>query len=148
MSDTTLRARRDEWVAAGIFEELAQALIDAYDATIGLAPAEALVDDSLHKAPRGGEGTGRNPVDRGKTGWKWSMATDANGIPLGWVVDAANRNDSVLLEATLAAVEDRGVLEEIEALHLDRGYDNGPVRELAFGLGIKSLVIARVRPRE
>ncbi|HET6873245.1 MAG TPA: hypothetical protein VFH70_00605, partial [Acidimicrobiales bacterium] len=54
----------------------------------------------------------------------------------------------VLLEATLAAVEDQGVLEEIEALHLDRGYDNGPVRELAAGLGIKSLVIARVRPRE
>src|SRR5262245_58047527 len=36
VSDTTLRARRDEWVAAGVFDDLAAEAIDAYDRIIGL----------------------------------------------------------------------------------------------------------------
>ena len=69
-----------------------------YDRIIGLDLAEVAVDGSLHKAPCGGEGTGPNPTDRAKTGWKWSVATDTVGIPIGWVADGANRNDSILLE--------------------------------------------------
>ena len=33
----------------------------------GLDPADAMVDGSIHKAPAGGEGTGKSPVDRGKS---------------------------------------------------------------------------------
>src|SRR5665811_2305345 len=36
---------------------------------------------SLHKAPCGGEGTGPNPTDRAKIGWKWSIATDLLADP-------------------------------------------------------------------
>jgi hypothetical protein len=43
-------------------------------------------------------------------------------IPIGWVIDEANRNDSILAEPTVQAV-DRGLLLDIETLHLDRGYD-------------------------
>jgi Transposase DDE domain len=82
----------------------------------------------LHKSPCGGEGTGKNPTDRAKLGWKWSIATDKNGIPIGWVVDGANRNDSVLLEPTLDDVADRGLLGTIETLWLDRGYDSDATR--------------------
>jgi hypothetical protein len=67
----------------------------------------------LPKAPVGGEGTGPNPTDRGKTGWKWSLATDANGVPIGWVSDGANRNDCVMLPPTLDAVAERGLLVDI-----------------------------------
>jgi len=148
VSDTTLRARRDEWEQAGIFDQLAEAMLLAYDAQIGLEPAEALVDGSIHKAPCGGEGTGKSPVDRGRLGWKWSIATDANGIPMGWVVAAANSNDSVLLPATLEAVDDQGLLEEIETLHLDRGYDNGVVRRHVAEIGITQIVVPKVRPRD
>jgi len=147
VSDTTLRARRDEWVAAGVFDQLAEAMIAAYDTKVGLEPAEALVDASIHKAPCGGEDTGRSPVDRGKRGWKWSLATDRNGIPIGWVVAAANTNDSTLLPTTLDAVDDQGLLDEIETLHLDRGYDNGVVRRHAAELGITDIVVPKVRPR-
>jgi hypothetical protein len=73
--------------------EIALAL---YEARIGLEPADTAVDASVHKAPAGGEGTGKSPVDRGKLGWKWSLATDANGIPLGLVAGPANRHDMVL----------------------------------------------------
>ena len=46
-------------------------------------------------------------MDRGKLGWKWSIATDDTGIPIGWVVARANPNDCVLLPATLEAVDAR-----------------------------------------
>lgn len=120
VSDTTLRARRDDWVEAGVFAQLMEMVLAVYEAKIGLEPADAMVDASAHKAPAGGEGTGKSPVDRGKLGWKWSLATDRNGIPMGVVAAAGNRHDMVLLPATLEAVDDQGLLEEIETLHLDR----------------------------
>ena len=105
--------------------------LDAYDRIIGLDLSEVAIDGSLHKAPCGGEGTGKNPTDRAKLGWKWSVAADANGIPLGWAIDGANRNDVELLEPTLADVARVGLLGEIETLHLDRArlpQDPGPAR--------------------
>jgi len=147
VSDTTLRGRRDQWTEAGIFDQLAGAMLAAYQATVGLVAAEAMVDGSIHKAPCGGEGTGKSPVDRGKLGWKWSIATDENGIPMAWIAEAANRNDSMLLPRTLDQVADRGLLAEIETLHLDRGYDTNAVRHYVAALGIAKLECARQRRR-
>ena len=101
-----MRRRRDEWVAAGAFEHLVEEAIKAFDKMIGLDLSEVSVDGSLHKAPMGGEGTGPNPTDRGKTGWKWSVATDANGVPIGWVTEGANRHDSILLAPTLDDIDE------------------------------------------
>lgn len=144
-SETTLRRRRDEWVACGAFDRLVEEAILAFDKVIGLDLSEVSVDGSLHKAPAGGEGTGPNPTDRGKTGWKWSLATDANGVPIGWVTDGANRNDCVMLPSTLDAVAERGLLAEVETLHLDRGYDNGVVRSECVARGVTDFVIAERR---
>jgi transposase len=144
-SETTLRRRRDEWLAAGAFDRLVEEAIRAFDKVIGLDLSEVSVDGSLHKAPAGGEGTGPNPTDRGKTGWKWSLAADANGVPIGWVSDGANRNDCVMLPPTLDAVAERGLLVDIETLHLDRGYDNGVVRAECGSRGLTDLVIAERR---
>ena len=36
VSDTTLRARRDEWIDAGVFERLGQEALVGYDRIIGL----------------------------------------------------------------------------------------------------------------
>ena len=52
------------------------------------------------------------------------MATDTNGVPIGWVTEGANRNDSILLGPTLDDVKTRGLLADIETLWLDRGYDS------------------------
>ena len=145
VSDTTLRSRRDEWVKASVFDQLAEIILSFYEAKVGLEPAEAAVDGCLQKAPCGGEGTGKSPVDRGKLGWKWSIGTDRNGIPMGFVVAPANRNDSVLLPDTLEAIDDQGLLEEVEALHLDRGYDNSVVRRQVAAAGIGELVVSSVR---
>ena len=63
VSDTTLRGRRDEWIAAGVFDRLVTEARAAFDRIIGLDLTEVALDGSLHKAPYGGEGTGPNPTD-------------------------------------------------------------------------------------
>ena len=146
VSDTTLRSRRDEWVAAGVFDDLAEEAIRAYDRIVGLDLSDASVDGSQHKAPCGGEGTGKNPCDRAKSGWKWSLATDANGIPVGWATDGANRHDSILFEPTLDSAASRGLLFDVETLHLDRAYDSKAVRALCEAVGITDVICARKRP--
>jgi transposase len=145
--ETTLRRRRDEWVAAGAFQHLVEEAINAFDKVVGLDLSEVSVDGSLHKAPMGGEGTGPNPTDRGKTGWKWSVATDANGVPIGWVTEGANRNDSILLAPTLDDVKQRGLLTDVETLWLDRGYDSELTRTRLGERGITDAMIAKKRTR-
>jgi len=141
--ETTLRNRRTEWLAAGVFDKLLTEALAAYDRLIGLDLSEVAVDGSLHKAPCGGEGTGPNPTDRAKTGWKWSLATDRWGIPIGWVTAGANRNDSILLEPTLQAVAARGLLTEVHTLHLDRGYDSSLTLTRCAELGLTDIVCAK-----
>ena len=148
VSDTTARSRRDEWIDAGVFDAIAAEAIGGYDRVIGLDLSDASVDGSLHKAPAGGEGTGPNPTDRGKLGWKWSILCDLNGIPVGWTVDGANRNDSILLAPTLDNAAGRGLLAEIETLWLDRGYDSEITRQRLADRGISDAVIAKKRKRK
>lgn len=145
--ETTLRRRRDEWTNAGVFEQLRTEALAGYDRIIGIDLSEVAIDGSQHKAPFGGEGTGPNPTDRGKSGWKWSLATDRVGIPLAWAIDGANRNDMALLSPTLSELDSRGLIGEIETLHLDKGYDNGVTIALADKAGITDLVCAKRRRR-
>ena len=146
-SETTLRRRRDEWVALGACVHLVDEAIAGFDKVIGLDLSDVSVDGSLHKAPCGGEGTGPNPTDRGKTGWKWSVATDTNGVPIGWVSDGANRHDSILLAPTLDDIARRGLLCDIETIWLDRGYDSAITRSRLTEREIDDAVIAKKRKR-
>jgi transposase len=141
--ETTLRNRRTEWLNAGVFNKLVEESIAGYDRIIGLDLSEVAVDGSLHKAPCGGEGTGPNPTDRAKIGWKWSVATDLFGIPIGWVIDGANRNDSILLAPTLQTVAARGLLLDVETLHLDRGYDSLLTTQRCHAAGLNDIVCAK-----
>jgi transposase len=145
VSASTLRRRRDEWVTTGVFDRLVAEAIAAYDRICGLDLSEVAIDGSMHKAPCGGQGTGRNPTDRGKLGYKWSIFTEANGVPVGWATDGANRHDLILFEPTLAAVETRGLLLDVETIHLDRGYDTTTVRDTLAGYDIDDAIIARKR---
>lgn len=147
VSDTTARQRRSEWLAAGVFDAIAAEAISSYDRVIGLDLSDVAVDGSLHKSPCGGEGTGKNPTDRGKLGWKWSILTDRNGVPVGWAIDGANRNDSILLEPTLDDAAQRGLLADIETIWLDRGYDSGATRDRLAKRHLDDAVIAKKRKR-
>ncbi len=79
-SATTLRDRRDEWIALGAMDALQGMALEAYDRIVGLELPDVAVDCCITKAPCGGEKAGRSPVDRGKRGTKRSTAVDARGI--------------------------------------------------------------------
>jgi hypothetical protein len=111
-SATTLHRRRDEWIEAGVMEQLRGLALAAYDQAVGLRLSDVAVDCCVTKAPCGGEKAGRSPVDRGKRGIKRSMAVDADGIPLGTLTAPANRHDSPLLVETLEALRELGGLPE------------------------------------
>lgn len=145
VSDTTLRTRRDEWIAAGVFDQIHTEALAAFDKIIGLDLTEVSIDGSLHKAPCGGEGTGKNPTDRAKLGWKWSVGVDRHGVPIGWAIDGANRNDVKLLEPTLDSIAAHGLLIDVDTMHLDRGYDYPKIRRQLNAAGLDDLVIQRRR---
>jgi transposase len=141
-----LRDRRDQWLAAGVFETLWGHVLKAYDQIIGLTLQDVSVDGCITKAPGGGESTGKSPVDRGKRGVKASLAVDGRGVPVAFELAGANIVDRTLLGATLdrfdAALVDVKRPERM-ALHLDRGYDYAPTRALGCGRGFDVRVAER-----
>ena len=135
-SATTMRSRRDEWIAADCFEMLEQIVLEAYDRIVGLDLADVTVDGRITKAPCGGECAGKSPVDRGKQGIKWSLLTDGAGVPLGCEIAAANRHDSPLLRPTLERLARFGFrLPDDMTVHLDAGYDSNVTSDLLAELG-------------
>lgn len=136
VSATTLRTRRNEWIAAGVFVALEQGVLENFDRTIGLDLEHLTVDECCVKAPCGEENTGPNPTDRGKSGQKRSVFTHGNGLPTGVVLAGANRHNSPLLEPTLDCLGRFGFfLPERIRVDLDAGYDSGITRELLASKG-------------
>jgi putative transposase len=127
---TTAHDRFQEWTEAGVFEELWRRALLEYDEAVGLRWTWQSMDGAMTKAPLGGEATGPNPTDRAKRGVKRSLLTDGAGIPLGLAIGPANRNDHLLLEATL---DSRLLLpppKTSQHLCLDKGYDYPQVPEI------------------
>ena len=129
-SATTLRRRRDEWITAGVADQLRRAVLVAYDQLFGLELEHLAVDGCITKAPCGGQTAGPSPVDRRKQGLKRSTVTEAQGIPLGTVAAAANRRDDGLLAATLDTLAAVTGLPARPVVHLDAGYDWKPCRQV------------------
>ena len=145
-SATTLRRRRDEWIEAGVMDDLEEMARESYDRFIGLDMADVAVDCCVTKAPCGGEKAGRSPVDRGKQGIKRSVAVDAEGIPLGVVSAPANRHDSPLLGPTLDALEALRLPSEPASVHLDRGYDSSLTRQLLEDRDLVGVISEKGKP--
>ncbi|GAA2217004.1 hypothetical protein GCM10010429_47360 [Micromonospora olivasterospora] len=58
-SAATIRGRRDEWIRLGVFTQLKQIAVDAYDRLVGLVLNDIAVDGCITKAPGGGECAGQ-----------------------------------------------------------------------------------------
>ena len=101
--------------------------------------------------PRGGEKTGPNPTDRGKSGSKRHILVDRSGVPLVVRHSAANVHDSRMLETMLDAVSPlrrpRGrpgrPRKRPEKLHADKGYDFDHCREALRQRGIAPRIARR-----
>jgi transposase len=145
-SATTLRRRRDEWITAGVADQLRLAVLAAYDRLFGLELADLAVDGCTTKAPCGGQVAGPSPVDRRKQGLKRSVAVEAGGIPLAAVPAPANHRDDGLLAATLDALTTAVPLPERPRVHLDAGYDYQPCRQVLTRRGMVGQIAARGVP--
>jgi transposase len=60
-SATTLRRRRDEWISAGLAEQLRLLVLAADDRLVGLELEQLAVDRCATKAPCGGQVAGPSP---------------------------------------------------------------------------------------
>jgi len=103
-SGKTLHRYFQKWRRGGLFKKMWKAGLMEYDKVKGIDFEWQSVDGAMTKAPLGGEQTGNNPTDRGKSGTKRSLLVDGRGAPLGIVISGANRHDSPLLASTLASI--------------------------------------------
>ena len=110
-SGVTCWRRLREWHEAGVWSRLHQAVLDRLGRQGLLDWSRTALDSVSVRAKRGGELTGPNPTDRGKSGSKYHLLVDAAGLPIAVAVTGANTYDSMLVEPILdglPAVKGRG----------------------------------------
>jgi transposase len=136
------------WHRAGVWDRLHATLLAELNGADRIDWGRALIDASFAEAPEGGEDTGPNPTDRGKSGSKHHLMTDAQGIPLSATTTAANVNEVTQVFEVLAEMPPVGgkpgpKRRKPERLQGDRGYDSEPVRRGLRRSGITPLLAAR-----
>lgn len=136
VSDTTLRARRDEWIAAGVFDEIFNQAIAGYHKLIGFNLANIIIDGSDQLAPCGGIGAAQGFKTHGRLGWKWVIAVDDTGTPITFTIDAANRNDYPLMYTVLDQLADLDLARLIDTFHADRGFGYAQANDRVTAYGI------------
>jgi transposase len=146
----TCRAYLQAWHEAGVWLKLHALLLAELNGADQIDWERALIDASLCKAPEGGEDTGPNPTDRGKSGSKHHVLTDGQGIPLNATVTAANVNEvtevlHVLTDMPPVGGKPGPKREKPERLQGDTGYHSGPLRRLLRWLGITPVLAERGR---
>ena len=94
--------------------------------------------------------TGPNPpgyADRGKQGTKRSLLVDGRGVPLGVVVAGANRNDHLLVQATLDGSPETGPLPPAaveQGIWMDKGFDY----DVVYGIVRLNGYVPHIVPRD
>lgn len=144
----TCRHYLRRWHRAGVWLKLHAILLAELNGGDQIDWERALIDASYTKAPAGGEDTGPNPTDRGKSGSKHHVLTDAHGIPLNATTTAANVHDSTQALPVLVNLPPVGgkpgpKRQRPERLQGDRGYDSEPLRTVLRWLGITPVLAKR-----
>jgi transposase len=144
----TCRHYLQVWHQAGVWRQLHALLLAQLNEADQIDWERALIDASFAKAPEGGEDTGPNPTDRGKSGSKHHVLTDAQGIPLTATVTAANVNEvtqifQVLTDMPAVGGKPGPPRQKPHRLQGDRGYDSEPARQLLRWLGITPILPER-----
>lgn len=143
---STAHDRFQEWVKAGVFLKLWQVGLEQFDELRGINWDWLSMDGAITKAPLGGEKTGPNPTDRGKSGVKRSLLTEGHGLPIGLAVDGANRHDMKMTRPTIESIViNRPVptAEQPQGMCLDKGYDYDEVRDILYEFGFTAHIRQR-----
>lgn len=93
-SGSTVHRRFQQWVEAGLFHAIIEAMLQCYDRVRGIDWTWQSADSKMAPAPLGGQKTGPNPTDRGKSGTKRHLLVDGRGVALSVHITGANRHDS------------------------------------------------------
>src|SRR5436190_2311013 len=144
----TCRHYLQVWHQAGVWLKLHAVLLAELNGADQIDWQRALIDASFAKAPEGGDDTGPSPTDRGKSGSKHHVLTDARGIPLTATITAANVNEVTQVFQVLTDMPPVGGKpgprrRRPRRLPGDRGYDSEPVRQLLRWLGITPVLAAK-----
>jgi putative transposase len=134
---STIHAAFQRLSDLGFFDNFWITGLDEYNELVGLDLDRKVVDCTHIKSPVGTNAVGPSPVDRRKQGTKRSIITDGNGILLGCVVSAGNRNDAKLLRATLESLPIQLHSPGSHQIWLDAIYDTTEVRTLCFMHGLR-----------
>src|SRR4051794_30357803 len=92
-SGSTAHRRFQQWTQAGLIDAIVELMLRWYDRCRGIDWEWQAADTKLLAAPLGGQATGPNPTDRGKSGTKRHLLIDGRGVPLAFHLSAANRHD-------------------------------------------------------
>jgi transposase len=103
-SGMTCWRRLRDWHKAGVWRQIHRVLLRELREADQIDFSRAVVDSGSIRAVHGGAQTGPNPTDRGKSGTKHHVITDARGIPLAVTVTGANRHDVTQLLPLVDAI--------------------------------------------
>jgi putative transposase len=143
---STAHDRFQEGVDAGVFLKFWQTGVAQFDELQGIDWTWLSMDGAMAKAPLGGKTTGPNPTDRAKGGVKRSLVTEGHGVPLGLVVDGANRHDMKRVRSTLDSLVVKRPApraEQPQGMCLDKGYDYQEVRDICEEFGVTAHIRSR-----
>jgi transposase len=147
-SGRTAHRRLRQWEELRIWDRLHADLLSQLRAADKLDPDTVIVDSVLVRAFGGGEKTGPNPVDRGKTGSKHTVMVDRQGVPPAVRTTGAHESDqrqilSLILDYPRIGGKPGRPKQLPDTLYADRGYDNEAMRALLCWLGIEPRIAKR-----
>ncbi len=139
-SGSTAHRRFRQWTEAGIIDAIVELMLRWYDRCRGIDWEWQAADAKLLAAPLGGEATGPNPTDLGKSGTKRHLLVDGRGVPLAFHLSGANRHDlkglsHLLDQEKLLAARPDPTERAPQHLCLDKAYDAEEADELLKELG-------------
>lgn len=147
-SGRTAHRRLLAWQHLGIWEAIHERFLTLLNQERRLDLETAVIDSTQVPAPGGGDATGPNPTDRGKTGTKHTLLVDRNGVPLALHTTGANASDQRQMEPIIhkfprvTGRPGRPKTRPDEA-YADRGYDSEANRLLLSWLGIEPFIAKR-----
>lgn len=146
-SGSTVHRRFQEWQQAGIMEKMVEVMLSWYDQRHGIDWEWQSADTKLLPAPLGGDKTGPNPTDLGKSGSKRHLLIDGQGAPLAFHLTAAHRHDKIglptLLKSGWFIARPQPTEQARQHLCLDKGYDYVDIEELVADLDYQAHIKRR-----
>ena len=138
---STVHDRFQNWVRVGVFHTLWELRLLQCYLEGQLDFTWQSIDGCMTKAPLAGQETGPNPTDRGKSGTKRHLLTEAKGLPIGLVVSGAHAHDKTKVEDVLQSMPLLPLLpceENPQHFCADKGYDFEDIRKLVAHYGRSS----------